>query len=355
MNWNGVQVFGNSYHPYALDVIHGHTQTFGGAFLLSLMDLQVFEPEMLKGTPWVAWMPLDHHNLPPYILQNARKANYVISMSRHTKAELDRYDVDNEYIPCAVDAQVFKPYDMAESREAMKMPADKFVVGMVAMNKGNPSRKAFLQNIGAFAALQKKHGDCVMYLHTADGTRGAPVVNLIDYVTALGLSYGYAGYNEDGKDVIFANQYGLSMGYDPLMMAKLYSSMDVLTAVTMGEGFGIPIIEAQACGTPAIVGDWSAMPENLFSGWKVDKSEAEPIYTELGAYHFLPHMTAIAERMEAAYQMRGNQDYRKRAQAGAQQFDIEKVFHNRWLPALDRIAEKIKTGDPLDKKLDVLL
>ena len=28
-----------------------------------------------------------------------------------------------------------------------------------------------------------------------------------------------------------------------------------------GEGFGIPIIEAQACSTPVIVTDFSSMPE----------------------------------------------------------------------------------------------
>jgi glycosyltransferase involved in cell wall biosynthesis len=44
-------------------------------------------------------------------------------------------------------------------------------------------------------------------------------------------------------------------------MAKIYSAMDVLLNPAMGEGFGITVLEAQACGTPAIVTDFSAMTE----------------------------------------------------------------------------------------------
>jgi glycosyltransferase involved in cell wall biosynthesis len=160
----------------------------------------------------------------------------------------------------------------------------------------------------------------------------------------------------NGADVVFANQYGYAMGYEPLLMSKLYSSMDVLTSVTMGEGFGIPLIEAQACGTPVIIGDWSSMSELCFSGWKVLREEAEPMFTPLNAYHYFPHMGAIAERMEAAYQMRGNQDYRKRAKAGAQAYDIERVFNSYMLPMIGRAEEKLKQSGSvqMEQKLDVL-
>jgi len=196
-----------------------------------------------------------------------------------------------------------------------------------------------------------------MYLHTADGTRGDNLENLAEFCRAVGLTFGYSGYNEEGKDVIFANQFGYgTMGYEPGMMAKLYSSFDVLTSVTRGEGFGIPIIEAQACGTPVIIGDWTSMPELCFSGWKVDREEAEPLLTPLAAWHYQPRAEAIAERMEAAYQMKGNQDYRKRAKAGAQLYEADKVFENYWKPALERIEQKLKE-DPLpnlERNLEVL-
>ena len=350
-------MFGNSYHPYAIDVMHGHSQNFGADAMVSLMDLQVFEPSMLLGTKWIAWTPCDHHTLPASILNNARQADHVLAMSKHASELLTAAGVENDYMPCGYDGEVFKPMDKMKAREDLKLPADKFIVGMVAMNKGAPSRKAFHANIAAFAALKRKYGDCVMYIHTADGTRGGEMENLPAYCEALGLSYGYAfsGTDEDA-DVIFANQYGLALGYEPEMMAKIYNAIDVLTSVTRGEGFGIPILESQACGTPVIVGDWSAMSELCFSGWKVTRDEAEPIFTPLMAWQYAPYPAAIADRMEKAYEMRGNQDYSKRAVKGAKPYEGNRLIQEKWLPMLEKVGEKLKQGKKtnLDKNLDGL-
>jgi len=302
------------------------------------------------GLKWTPWFPVDHVTIPAIIMHNVRQAFHPITMSKHASAEMDKAGMEYSYAPCAIDTSVFKPHPMAESREELKFPLDKFIVGMVAMNKGNPSRKAFHQNIAAFAALQKKHGDCVMYLHTMDGTRNATEVeNLVEYCKALGLSYGYA-FKDDcqDKDVIFADQYGMAIGYTPEMMAKIYSSLDVHCGVTRGEGFGIPIIEAQACGTPVIVGDWSSMPELVFSGWKVDKKDADPVFTPLNAFQFIPRIAGIAEALDRAYQMRGNQDYRKRAAAGVKSYDIEKVIDKYWLPTIAKIEAKIADAPASD-------
>lgn len=358
INWNGVQVFGNSFHPYAMDIMHGHSKTFNADALITMIDVQVMELEGLLGTPWLPWFPVDHATIPPVIFDKISKSYHPIAMSKSACVEMDKTNLDYSYVPCGIDTKVFKPSPMIEAREEMKLPADKFIVGMVAMNKGNPSRKAFHQNIAAFAALKQKYGDCVLYLHTIDGSRnGYETVDLISYCKALGLSYGYA-FTEQAQnvDVIFADQYGMTLGYDPAMMAKLYSSFDVHLLVTMGEGFGIPIIEAQACGCPVIVGDWSSMPELVFSGWKVDKKDAEPIYTNLQAFQYLPRAVAIAEKLDAAYQMRGNQDYRHRAIAGPQMYDADRIMTKYWLPTIEKIAGKLQEApaDMLDTKLGML-
>jgi glycosyltransferase involved in cell wall biosynthesis len=338
--FNGVTVYGKSFHPWAMDVLHSHSETWRADALLSMFDIQVMEPAALMGTKWIPWTPVDHVTIPQIILERLQYAFYPITMSKHASAELDRLGIDYSYVPCGVDTKVFKP--LPDPREEMQLPKDKFIVGMVAANKG--LRKAFHQNIMAFAALKAKYKDCTLYLHTLDGLRnGYETSDLTAFCRTIGLTYGYAFDKQDPNqyDVIFADQYGLALGYDSNMMAKLYNCFDVHLQVTMGEGFGIPLIEAQACGTPVIAGDWTAMPELVFSGYTVDIKDAEPIYTDRNAFQMLPHPAAIGEKLEAAYQHRGNPQYKAKARAAALAYDADAVTQNYWLPALAKIGQKI--------------
>ena len=44
-------------------------------------------------------------------------------------------------------------------------------------------------------------------------------------------------------------------------LATLYNAAFVFLYPSLRESFGIPMVEAMACGTPIIIGDTSAMPE----------------------------------------------------------------------------------------------
>ena len=356
--FNGVQVFGKSFHPWAMDILHSHSMTWKADALITMFDIQVMEPEALMGTKWIPWFPCDHVTITPPVFEKLKYAFYPITMSKHASAEMDKAGIEYSYVPCGVDTTVFKPMDRAACIEEMKMPKDKFIVGMVAANKG--LRKAQHQNIMAFAALQKKYGDCVLYLHMLDGVRnGFETNDLTAFCKAIGLTYGYAFSDTDLSkcDVIFADQYGLALGYDAPMMAKLYNCMDVHLLVTMGEGFGIPLIEAQACGTPVIVGDWTSMPELCLSGWRVSVKDADLMFTPMHAFQAVPRPAAIAEKLEAAYQHRGNPQYRTKARAEALVYDADAVTERYWLPTLAKIEAKIAeapASSVLDNSLSML-
>ena len=245
--------------------------------------------------------------------------------------------LDTWYVPHGVETDVFRPGNRVEARQHLGLPQNAFIVGMVAANKGNPPRKAFFEQITAFAALKRRHPDALLYLHTDDGTHGGEVVNLPQYCQRLGL--------RPGLDVIFVDQYSYALGLPDAYMVDLYNALDVLSIVSLGEGFGIPLIEAQACGCPVITGDWTAMGELCLSGWKVSKAEAEPIYHDyFDAFQYTPHVSAIAERMEAAYEVRGNEDYRKRARDGALAYDADKVLEKYWKPVLAGMAEMVEAA-----------
>lgn len=55
-------------------------------------------------------------------------------------------------------------------------------------------------------------------------------------------------------------------------MATLYRSADCFVISTRGEGWGMPILEAMACGLPAIATNWSSQVDffNETNGYPVD-------------------------------------------------------------------------------------
>jgi len=282
---------------------------------------------------WVPWFPVDSHPLEPLIAEQVSKAHARIVFSRHGERMVKEAGMDCYYIPHGVDTKAFYPTSQREARAALNIPDDVFLVGMVAANKGNPSRKAFQQHLEAFAAFKRTHKDAMLYLHTMKGEHNEGI-HLPGLADALGLV--------EGKDVIYADQYRLMVGgYGASDMNQIYNALDVKMLVSLGEGFGIPLIEAQAAGCPVITGSWTAMDELCFSGWKVDITEAVPIWNPHEVYHFMPLAGAIVDRLEAAYAKQGNERMRKQARHGAMAYDADLVAERYWRPTLDDIAAKL--------------
>jgi glycosyltransferase involved in cell wall biosynthesis len=105
----------------------------------------------------------------------------------------------------------------------------------------------------------------------------------------------------------------------------------VLLQPSRGEGFGIPSLEAQACGTPVIVSNATAQPELVGDGWLCD---VQPSWdSPQGCWFFTPLVPSIVDNLEAAYE-RG----RGRSQQAidfAATYDADVVFDKYWRPALD--------------------
>jgi len=211
-------------------------------------------------------------------------------------------------------------------------------VGMVAANKGNPSRKAFAENLQAFKVLHDKNDDAVLYLHTElHGRFGG--VNIPELLYNLGI---------DRQRVVFADQYRIMhWPFSLAQMAHLYSAMDVMLAASCGEGFGIPTVEAQACGVPVIVSDFSASPELCGVGWKVRGTK---FYTPLGSWQFHPDPEDITSALLHAYSISDEQraEMSRQARAFAMQYDAELVFKNQMLPALAEARERFSNREAME-------
>ncbi len=104
----------------------------------------------------------------------------------------------------------------------------------------------------------------------------------------------------------------------------------------MGEGFGIPILEAQACGVPVITSNHSAMVELTQAGWVVD---GDPWWDALqDSFSFVPSIASIETALEAAYAARSDIDLRAAGVAFAQGYDADTVAEEYWVPTLEKLA-----------------
>lgn len=333
INYNGIPIFPSGLHPYGQDIWIEHTRRFGANVLFSLTDAWVIETQTIpRDFKWIPWYPVDHNPMPPAVREKISHAYRRIAMSKYGVEKTHEAGLDCYYVPHGVDTKQYHPIDKEKAREELKLPKDKYIIGTVAMNKGaNPSRKSFVEMLSAFTLFKQTHTNAVYLLHTSMGENMDGVVHFKELCAQNGL--------EIGKDVLFTDQYFGYVGAPVDFMANLYSAMDVFLLTSMGEGFGIPILEAQACGCPVIVGDWTSMSELCFSGHKIDKKDAFPFYTPQAAYMYLPKVEAIERKLQLE---KAHPSSREKAREGALEYDADLVYEKYWKPVLAEIEESLK-------------
>jgi len=125
-------------------------------------------------------------------------------------------------------------------------------------------------------------------------------------------------------------------------MAALYNGTDVLLTPTLGEGFGLTLLEAQASGTVAIANNFSAQPELLGDGWL---TEGQPWWDGAQLSWFnTPNIPSIVDALESAY-ARGQQRSDK-ARKHALAYDADLVWDQYWRPYLAEMVQAKAEPEP---------
>jgi len=298
--------------------------------LITLYDVWVFQGNQWDDVNVASWTPIDHNPAPPAVAKWSAKPNVTpLTMSRFGQKQLEALNIESIYIPHSVDTKIFKPKTSIDGRslsEYMGIDKDRFVVGMNAANKssGLIHRKAFGENLMAFSIFCKKYPDAILYIH-AD-----PVSQYGWNLMALGQTLGIPVAN-----MVFVDPVSYRFGISQSDLAGIYSSMDVFLGTSYGEGFGVPTVEAQACGVPVIVTDFAASSELVGDGWAVS---GQPLYDNAQVAFFnIPSIPQIVEALEEAYN-RG-QGTSEEANEFAKQFDHDVVWDKYWLPALHKLLK----------------
>jgi glycosyltransferase involved in cell wall biosynthesis len=337
--WEGIEHFPRGFEQYSNDMIHPYFLDWSRQnpnyrhHVFTLYDVWVFNHPRWDEMPVVSWVPIDHMPIPPKVTEFLKKPNvFPIAMSKFGAGLLQRAELDHAYIPHAIDTQLFKPTpevveDSGKRRTGRQMmgdiPEDAFVVGIVNANKGTtPVRKAFDAQLLAFSIFAEKHDDAILFLHT-ERYGGMAGIALDPLIQACGIP---------DEKIRFVNQYQLRIGIPQEVMAALYSGMDCLLSPTLGEGFGITVIEAQACETPVIVNNFSAQPELISDGVSV---QGQPIWDAAQqAWFQMPLVADIVQALELMYERKGERSSEARRHV-VENYDADKVYADLWRPLLE--------------------
>lgn len=215
-----------------------------------------------------------------FAVRGLRKADHIIAISDATKRTLQEYlEISGERVTTVyygVDHDTFRPRsipDDAYDRFGL-CPTD---THLLYVGSERP-RKAVPELIEAFAAVVEEvpHATLVKV--------GGPEVpeqrqQVEATIQRLGVEEDivFTGHVEDG-------------------LPLLYNLADAYVSAAYYEGFGLPFVEAMACGTPVVGRDQSAMPEVIGDGGVLFDSETELVEQLIELLTSEPRRSELSKR-----------------------------------------------------------
>ena len=269
-------------------------------------------------------IPIDGQPSIPQWQETLQHVDYPVSMSQYGKTVMQEDFQDWKplnpitYIPHGVDCDFFKPQDVP------KPNPDTFIVGCVARNQHRKNIPRLMRSFKIFVERNNlSPEDAKLMLH-------------MDWTDHMGWNIEYmAGpHVYDIAEYLMPPTMGaLEQGQHPddAGMVNIFNLMDVHALPTGGEGFGIPTVEAMACGIPNIICNYTTSyelvgadkpecPEDMLMphGWDGDDNMIE---SDRG--FLIPYKDMMWDTPIRAAPRRALWDEQKAADA------LEYYYHNR--------------------------
>jgi len=347
----GFRIYPGMADAYGNDIIQQHMRDWRANVLISLIDVWVMHDTAKKIAPalWLPWLPIDHDPVPAKVLESLEGAYLPLTYAKWGHQMLTAAGVENVYIPHGIEPNVFNVIQDDDWRKDFRKRYFRdcsHLTVMVAANKGFPDRKAFQVQLRAWAAFAEDKPGALLYIHTEPST----MYGGIDFhamIRGLGIYH----------KVIFPERYSYQMGLPATLLAQIYNCADMYLGAAMSEGFGIPIIEAQACGVPVVVTDFSAMPELVRWGHAV--KPADKFWTPLNSWQAWPDVKGITHALNVLYgewQEKGgvwpmaNRLYAQDQIHG--EYDWDTIVREQWQPLISRLESAIdERAEEAEKEL----
>lgn len=238
------------------------------------------------------WLPIDHDPVPQKTIDFFLKSEVIpVPMSHFGYGQLKQHAPElaivDSHVPHCVN-----PYangSRAVGRRMLGIEDDVYLVGMVASNDDSVHpRKGYQVALEAFGMFNAEYPESRMYVHCFPEKRGGAGMDLLKMAEA---------YEVDPNCLVYPEERNWYRGFSEETMNDLYSSFDVLLSPSLGEGFCVPLIEAQYQGTPVIATCWTAQPELVINGATIHHGQ---VYWDehLASRYFQASSTAVFHEIE---------------------------------------------------------
>lgn len=259
-------------------ILEQNMTKWGAGTLPTLNDLAQGFKEQFPPAWWykiISYWPIDSNNIKENWYKKAiAKCHYPVAYTEFGKEVIEKTEralggskLENplEVIYHGVDTKIFFPLSEEEKlkkREEFfmgKVKPDTFLCTIVARNQ---PRKDIPRAMKVFREFQKKRPDAFLYIHAKNSDAGG---TLTEYGRMLGL--------KEGEDYGFPARFEENKGVPVEALNIIYNMSDALISTTLGEGFGLPFLEAMATKTINVSPDNTTIPElfNIEKGDGIEK------------------------------------------------------------------------------------
>lgn len=224
----------------------------------------------LQRKPFDIWTytPMDAHGVGGKLTQILKHTlegfDRVLAYSKWAENILnctfDKSDyIDLDWRPHGIDTNVWYPRQRITARHSfgdklgaktyrgnvVRIPDDVFLIGIVATNQARKDWGLGLNVVSEISKQKKEKVWVWIHIDQLEHLWSIPILAQFDF------------------PVLREKSIVTTVDFSDDIMAWAYSACDLTLGIGNGEGFGYPIFESLACGTPCLHGNYGGAPEHM--------------------------------------------------------------------------------------------
>ena len=267
-----------------------------------IQHYQTIKQYIPPGATWVGWIPWDNHdpNQIPRAQEAFNKVDTRIAISKFGMEFMRQHGIAiDDYIYNCINTDKFEPLaddhpDILKFKEMNKNWYNEDLQLLLFVGRPNWRKRMRYMFAILRMLIDRGNNNVRLFMHTSLDDPAAEG-NLREIIDAFGLA-----------NYVITTNFHWDSGVPEEDLRILYNVSDLYIAPHGGEGFGMPIVEAMACGLPFVASDICTTRE--FAGPNNERGlpsevvwpklpDGSPVFDK-GVYRSYPDVLKFAEKIE---------------------------------------------------------